>query len=216
MLHAIRQNWPYAVVGLGFLGFVYCAQYVVRFGRPIAGFSIPSESMLPTLQVGDQIYCLKVTDPAVVQPGEVVLFKHSSGVDWVKRVVAVGGQKFAMKNGIVEIDGVLATQERAGEISERTATGWSLIPQFREYLPGRGAGYAVLAVPRNSRRGEFAPVTVPGGHVFVIGDNRDNSLDSRTPAAEKGVGPLPLDRIEWHNCMVFVSPKTGRFFSKVR
>ena len=65
---------------------------------------------------------------------------------------------------------------------------------YRETLPS-GASYRVIDQVNNAMSDEFGPVTVPPGQLFLMGDNRDDSLDSRFSAAEGGIGLVPLDHV---------------------
>lgn len=132
-------------------------------------YIIPSESMDPTIEVGDMVLGEKVTlkseDP---KPGDIVFFKNpdpdsSHGV-LVKRVVAVGGQTVDLRYGKVYIDGV---EEKGGH-----AHGMSM-PLEERYL----------------ETDVSFPYKVPEGYIWVMGDNRENSLDSRS------FGAIPIDTV---------------------
>ena len=123
-------------------------------------FVVPSGSMEPTIQVGDSIFAQKVTLElgGHVQAGDIVVFhdpEGTSGDDYlVKRVVATGGQTVDLRDGAVYVDGVAIDEPYASGSSYPLAT--------------QAAGVEVSF-----------PYTVPEGSVWVMGDNRGNSADSR-------------------------------------
>lgn len=146
------------------------------------------------------------------QRGDIVIFKHPVDQrDYIKRVIALPGDSIAMAGGQLLLNGRRIAREArpdfviplsantgcewGGEF-ERTAAGVEVCRyrRFRETLPG-GRSYDVLdfgLTPSDS----FAPVTVPAGAMFVMGDNRDNSRDSRFPAmAGDAVGLVPQENL---------------------
>jgi len=194
-------------------------------------FSIPSESMLPRLMVGDYLFTAKwpygygraslpvdvdIGDGRIFaglpERGDVVVFKHPvDRSDYIKRVIGLPGDTIQMVAGVVHIDGVPVKKERIADFVRpvspynrcsrmqfrETAADGTLVcryPQFRETLPN-GRGYDVLdfgLLPQDTT----APVVVPAGHVFLMGDNRDNSQDSRFPATPGGgVGLVPVENL---------------------
>lgn len=142
--------------------------------------------------------------------GDVVIFKHPiDGRDYIKRVIGLPGDAVSMVGGQVVLNGTPIPREPMADalIAESPNTGcsWGGAPaqlddgsaacrysRFRETLPG-GKSYEVLdfgMTPADA----LAPVTVPAGALFVMGDNRDNSRDSRFPAAAgDAVGFVPQD-----------------------
>jgi signal peptidase I len=142
--------------------------------------------------------------------GDVVIFKHPiDGVDYIKRVIALPGDSVALIDGEVILNGQKLPREKLADftvkVSPNTVCDWGAradenaageaicrYPRFRETLPG-GRQYEVLdygLTPGDT----FAPTIVPQGHIFVMGDNRDNSRDSRF-AARSGdaVGIVPQE-----------------------
>lgn len=143
--------------------------------------------------------------------GDVVVFRHpTSGVDYIKRAIGLPGDKVQMKNGVLFIngeeakqtpDGVFAeTYERQGSAgsypacSTRPAEGGVCEKErFIETLPG-GVSHPVLNIGDGSSDNTQVS-TVPEGHFFFMGDNRDNSSDSRVPQSRGGVGMVPFENL---------------------
>lgn len=154
-------------------------------------FQIPSGSMLPTLQVGDFILVNKfsyglrfpVLDSKFLpigapQRGDVIVFRYPKDPDtpFIKRVVGVPGDRIEYREQTVFINGERAEQELIGRYdAPPSARGSAGAKQLLEILPGR-PHEILLHNERGSRDVDF---TVPEGEYFVLGDNRDNSRDSR-------------------------------------
>jgi len=125
----------------------------------VQAYHIPTESMSKTLLVGDYLLVDKFTyhfrEP---QPGDILVFQYplNPNKDFVKRCIATEGQVIEMRNKVLYIDGVEETT-----IPTVTYTDPNILP-------------ASL-----SNRDNFGPMRVPPGQIFVLGDNRDNSRDSR-------------------------------------
>ena len=204
-------------------------------------FSIPSESMMPRLLVGDYLFASKwsygfsgASLPidwdsgqgrifgSLPERGDVVIFKHPiDRTDYVKRVIGLPGDTVQMVAGVLHLNGQPVPKQRVGDavfpieakghcrearFTERQADGSFVCryPQYRETLPS-GVTYRVLDFglePQDTTE----PVIVPEGHLFMMGDNRDNSLDSRFPAVPgQGVGLVPVENLVGRASFMFFS-----------
>ena len=142
-------------------------------------YNIPSGSMKPTLLVGDFILVNKLvyrfSEP---QRGDIVVFKYpvDPRIDFIKRIVGMPGDMVEVKNNQVFINGEPAKLTEVGMAEEEGLR--KLI--YEEVLP-RGVKHKVQFYedPYFPSRRDFGPVVVPPDHYFVMGDNRDNSEDSR-------------------------------------
>jgi signal peptidase I len=144
--------------------------------------------------------------------GDVVVFKHpTNGTDYIKRLIGLPGDQVQVIDGILYINGEVLPQEPAGSFAEvnepqgpmrsmprcmnrPVAAGEDCLAEvFVETLPG-GPSHEILNI--ESGFGDTTPVfTVPEGEFFFMGDNRDNSMDSRFPRAAGGVGFVPFENL---------------------
>ena len=189
---------------------------------------VPTGSMKPTIVEGDRIlvnklayglrfpltnaWLLKWGGP---ERGEIVIcFSPHDGQRLVKRVVAVAGDTVQVRRGRLLINGQEIAYAPAGP--ERTAAldAHELARRrvFTEML-GQSA-HAMMTTPGAAMPTRFGPVVVPEGRVFVMGDNRDESMDSRV------FGPVPVERVVGRSSRVLISldyldrfkPRMGRMF----
>lgn len=196
-----------------------------------APYVVPSASMTPTLQTGD--YVLATRRFGAPDRGDVVVFRHpANGLDFIKRVIGLPGDTVQIQDGHVVLNGTPLPQAPLPDWTEpniRSAAGTyprcvvpvtlgetCAKPAFAETLPS-GRSYTVLDLgPGPSDT--MAPVKVPAGHVFVLGDHRDNSLDSRYAQRRGGVGLVPISNIEGRLRLVIYSQegREGRVLRTVK
>ncbi|WP_229727043.1 signal peptidase I [Sphingomonas alpina] len=208
-------------------------------------FSIPSQSMLPRLYIGDYLFISKWNygysrhslpfsvplipgrifgrDPT---RGDVVVFRgpadpagHANDV--IKRVIGLPGDTIQMRSGQVILNGTAIPKERVADFTIPLTPNYSgsecpaqfqqvdagkpicRYQRFRETLPG-GRSYFVLDRGEMPVADETSLYSVPAGHVFVMGDNRDDSGDSRFEPPQ-GMGMVPMERIEGKAVVSFFS-----------
>ena len=176
-------------------------------------FNIPSGSMIPTLLVGDYLFVSKFSygyskhslpfslplfsgrilggNP---ERGDVVVFKlpRDGKTDYIKRIIGLPGDTVQMQHGILYLNDKPVPRERVEDYtgSVRGLSGQA-IPQFIETLPS-GKSYRILKITEDGPLDDTPVFHVPAGHFFALGDNRDNSLDSR---ASGGVGYIPSENL---------------------
>jgi signal peptidase I len=120
--------------------------------------------------------------------GDVVVFRSPADeLQVLKRIVAIGGDEVAAVDGALYLNGAAVPVRAIGPARNAQDMGAQCL---EERLPS-GARYAIVRVIPEPMPSSFRPVRVPPDHVFVLGDHRDRSNDSRNPR----IGPIPLSRI---------------------
>jgi len=170
-------------------------------------FYVPSGSMEPTLMIGDALLASKfpygygtASLPMQINlPESKRVFgeppKRDTSQAWVKRVVGLPGDRIQMRQGQLFINDHPASLKPDG-IGEAEDDEGGKEPAYRyvETLPD-GISHEIFKLRDNGRLDNTPEVTVPAGHLFVLGDNRDKSADSRVPVRDGGVGLLPIDNL---------------------
>jgi len=199
-------------------------------------FYIPSESMMPTLVKGDRLVVTKypygwsyVSPSFHVLPfiqgrlfgrlptrGDIVIVTpKGQSSDYIKRVIGLPGDRLAVVNGTVMLNGVAVKRVSAGsaripvdanvpcdqpQVMQFRTTGadgrlYCELPVVRETLPG-GATFNTIDLGDYPAVDDYPEITIPANHVFLMGDNRDQSADSRVPADQLGLdGPVPYENL---------------------
>ena len=190
-------------------------------------FNIPSGSMKATLLVGDYLFVSKYSygfsqyslplSPALfsgripgnLQPerGDVVVFRlpKDTSTDYIKRVIGLPGDKIQVIDGVVNINGVPVKREKASDFVEaEEGTRDAPVKRWKETLPN-GVSYYALDLVDNGFADNTQVYTVPPDHYFMMGDNRDNSTDSRFSQ----VGMVPFENIVGRAQLIFFSVYEG-------
>jgi signal peptidase I len=176
-------------------------------------FNVPSGAMKPTLLIGDYFVVSKYAygysrysfpgSPSLfagrifaAQPnyGDIVVFRlpRDPSTEYVKRVVGLPGDRLQLIHGLLHINGTPVKRQQIEDFLDTDASGRSTRgKQWRETLPN-GASYVALDLVDEGFYDNTAVFTVPPGNYFMLGDNRDNSLDSR---ALTQVGYVPFENL---------------------
>jgi signal peptidase I len=198
-------------------------------------FNIPSGSLIPTLLIGDYLFVSKYSYgyshfslPSFLdwipgempgrifasQPkrGDVIVFKlpRDGETDYIKRLIGLPGDKIQMIHGRLYINGSVvprtplppyATPDRFGHVAD--------VAHYEETLPG-GVKHEIIQLEGdNGQLDDTGVYEVPPDHYFMMGDNRDNSLDSRVSPERDGVGYVPFENLIGRAEVIFFSVEEG-------
>lgn len=185
----------------------------VLFFQP---FTIPSASMEPNLYEGDYIIVSKFSygysrhsipfSPNIyqgrvleqkAQRGDIVVFKLPSDghTDYVKRVIGVGGDRIQMRNGLLYLNDKLVQRDAMSPVKSDLGFGQVVdVARYQERLDS-GKTYMTQDMGTDGNLDNTTTFVVPEGYYFMMGDNRDNSSDSRVDPFEGGVGMVPAENL---------------------
>jgi signal peptidase I len=190
-------------------------------------FNIPSGSMKATLLVGDYLFVSKysygyshfslplspdifsgrIPGGLLPERGDVAVFRlpKDTSTDYIKRVIGLPGDKIQVIDGVVQINGVAVKHERAPDyIENEEGVVAAPVKRWKDTLPN-GVNFNTLDLVDNGFADNTQVYTVPPGHYFMMGDNRDNSTDSRFSQ----VGMVPLENIVGKAQIIFFSVYEG-------
>jgi len=189
-------------------------------------FTIPSASMEPNLYEGDYIvvskwnygysrHSIQFSPPLFkgrlfaqdAKRGDIVVFKlpRDNKTDYIKRIIGVPGDKIQMRNSQLFINDELVPVIDKGPVTAKYGNAYATVQQ--ENL--RGVSHLIQDLRYEPQADESEVFIVPEGHYFVMGDNRDDSLDSRFAAYNGGVGFVPAENLEGKATMVLISWNRG-------
>ena len=208
--------WLYLVSLAVVIGLSFLPDVIGPSAPAIRNFSVPSSSNLPTLRV-DETFIVDNRSYATTDPkrGDMAIFKlpRDNETDFIKRIVGLPGDKIQMIAGVLHVNGEPVKRERIADFL--TADSGCIfseekkafeIPRYAETLPN-GVRYETLDCKANTQGDDTDVFEVPDGHYFVMGDNRDNSADSRFPHV---VGFVPRENIYAKAAFVLYSPDFDR------
>src|SRR6478736_3704542 len=196
-------------------------------------FNIPSGSMIPTLLVGDYLFVSKYAYgysryslpfgpnlfsgrvwAAEPKRGDVVVFKlpRDNETDYIKRVIGLPGDEIQMIHGVLHINGEPIKKEKIEDVTLDDPSGHTrTVARYRETLPN-GVTYPVLDLIQEGIGDNTEVYKVPENHFFMMGDNRDNSTDSRFLSE---VGYVPFENLVGRAEVIFFSIREDSSFWEI-
>lgn len=189
-------------------------------------FSIPSASMEGTLLTGDYLFVSKFSygysryalpfaemlpdfgrawsrEPA---RGDVIVFRFPPDPrqDYIKRLIGLPGDRIQVKDAVLYINGAPVKLEPAGEATVQCPENVRKAPAYRETLPN-GVSHLIVQCDPSGPQNDTQEFVVPPDHYFMMGDNRDNSQDSRVSNLMGGVGYVPAQNLIGRAQVIFFS-----------
>jgi len=174
-------------------------------------FYLPAESMAPTLLKGDGVLAVMGAD-LPLRRGDIVLFAVRRDT-WIKRVAGLPGDRIALKDGKVILNGRAIDQTPVGVDTVESPDGRRQAVRLRERFPGEEGSHLVYD-SGPSPEDNFPEQRVAPGHLFLLGDNRDMSADSRVAVEEGGVEQVPVRSVTGQP-LVYTWGPSHKFWQRV-
>jgi signal peptidase I len=204
-MHWLARRWViWPLIAIGAVGLVLAALAMVF----LAPFQVPAGGMLPALEPGDHFHARRLGPDDPVGRGQVLVFENPENrqVAYIKRCVAMGGDTVEVRDGVLLVNGEVYESALDDPGADNSC------------VPGAGAADQCpepharheIANRRRAKNWSFGPQVVPAGHLFMMGDNRDNSLDSRY------WGAVPRDHVRARALWIYWSRDPARIGRKVR
>jgi signal peptidase I len=170
-------------------------------------FYLPAEAMLPSLRVDDTIVA-RMRPPSQLRRGSIILFAVGNSI-YIRRIAALPGDRIELRDGVVVLNGQPVAQRLIGTDEIEATPYRNSARRYAEQFPGETAAHEIYDLG-SSPFDDVAEQIVAPGHVFVLGDNRDHSVDSRVSHEEIGVEQLPIVDIRGYALFIWWSVERDR------
>jgi signal peptidase I len=173
-------------------------------------FYTPAEGMMPTLEVGDRFVARMGGAPEGLRRGDIVLVETPAGEIYIKRLAGLPGDRIGVQDGVVHLNGRAVPQRQVGVDRVTTNMFGNSARRLSEQFPGEADAHQIYD-SGHSIGDDYEEELVRPGHLFLLGDNRDLSADSRFGREEQGLEQVPLTRVRGVPDFFTFTARGGRF-----